>query len=192
MIPELVITISGIRKMTAQPRLQFGTVALDPAPDCRVVRFQPALAEQFFDIAERERVPQIPAHRITSGSVCRHLKIAGRIVFFMIASVYKALLAKVATQPPRGASRHLVRGRRPRVPRLRLHRALRTPAHLRAYPRWHRRGQETRANTRPTAARLGDGFRRSENHRGRIVSRSNRKTARYWQATAYRVAKAVR
>ena len=48
--------------MTAQPRLQFRTVALDPAPDCRVVRFQAALAEQFFDIAERERVPQIPAH----------------------------------------------------------------------------------------------------------------------------------
>ena len=48
--------------MTAQPLLQFGTVALDPAPDGRVVRFQAALAEQFFDIAERERVPKVPAH----------------------------------------------------------------------------------------------------------------------------------
>ena len=48
--------------MTAQSRLQFGTVALDPAPDCRVVRFQAALAEQFFDIAERERVLQVPAY----------------------------------------------------------------------------------------------------------------------------------
>ena len=48
--------------MTAQPLLQFGTVALDPAPDCRVVRFQAALAEQIFDIAERERIPQVPAH----------------------------------------------------------------------------------------------------------------------------------
>ena len=27
-----------------------------------MVRFQPALAEQLFDIAERERVPQVPAH----------------------------------------------------------------------------------------------------------------------------------
>ena len=72
-----------------------------------------------------------------------------------------------------------------RVPRLRLHRALRTPAHLRAYPRWwHRRSQETRANTWPTAAGPGDGFRRSETHQGRIVSRSNRKTARYWQGNS--------
>ena len=46
-----------------------------------------------------------------------------------------------------------------------------TPAHLRAYPRWHRRSQETRANTRSTAAGPGDGFRRPETHRGRIVSR---------------------
>ena len=42
---------------------------------------------------------QRTAQRISSGSVCRHLKIAGRIVFFMISSGYKALLAKVATQP---------------------------------------------------------------------------------------------
>ena len=31
-------------EMTAQPLFQFGTVALDPAPDCRVVRLQAALA----------------------------------------------------------------------------------------------------------------------------------------------------
>ena len=37
--------------MMAQPFLQFGTVALDPVPNCRVVHFQAALAEQFFDIA---------------------------------------------------------------------------------------------------------------------------------------------
>ena len=48
--------------MTAHPRLQFGTVALDPAPDCRVVHLQAAFAEQLFGIAERERVPQVPAH----------------------------------------------------------------------------------------------------------------------------------
>ena len=53
--------IGGL-EMTAQPLLQFGTVALDPAPDCRVVRFQAALAEQLFDIAERERIPKVPAH----------------------------------------------------------------------------------------------------------------------------------
>ena len=37
--------------MTAQPLLQFGTVALYPTPDFRVVRLQAALAEQLFDIA---------------------------------------------------------------------------------------------------------------------------------------------
>ena len=52
----------GWFEMTAQPPLQFGTVALDSAPDGRVVRLQAALAEQFFDIAERERVPKVPAH----------------------------------------------------------------------------------------------------------------------------------
>ena len=54
--------LMGWLEMTAQPLLQFGTVALDPAPDCRMVRLETALAEQFFDIAERERVPQVPAH----------------------------------------------------------------------------------------------------------------------------------
>ena len=52
----------GWLEMTAQPRFQFRTVALDPALACRVLRLQAALAEQLFDIAERERVPQIPAH----------------------------------------------------------------------------------------------------------------------------------
>ena len=47
---------------SCRPLFQFGTVALDPAPDCRVVRFQDALAEQLFDIAQRERVPKGPAH----------------------------------------------------------------------------------------------------------------------------------
>ena len=44
---------------------------------------------------------QRTAHRISSGSVCRHLKIAGRIAFFMISSAYQPLSAKVATQPAR-------------------------------------------------------------------------------------------
>ena len=48
--------------MTAQPLLQFWTVALAPAPDGRVVRLQAALAEQIFDITERERVPKVPAY----------------------------------------------------------------------------------------------------------------------------------
>ena len=47
--------------MTAQPPIQFGTVAQDPAPDRRVVCLQAALAEQFLDIAERERALKVPA-----------------------------------------------------------------------------------------------------------------------------------
>ena len=79
---------------------------------------------------------------------------------------------------PQGAPRHLVRGWRARVPRLRLHRALRAPAHLRENPRRHRRGQEARSNTRATAARPGDGLCRAETHRGWIVTRTGRQTAR--------------
>ena len=52
----------GWLEMTAQPLLQFRTVALDPEPDCRVVRLQAAFAKQLLDIAERKRVPQVPAH----------------------------------------------------------------------------------------------------------------------------------
>ena len=52
----------GGLEMTAQPLLQLGTGVLNPAPDGRVVRFQTALAEPLFAIAERERVPQVPAH----------------------------------------------------------------------------------------------------------------------------------
>ena len=42
---------------------------------------------------------QRTAQRISSGSVCRHLKIAGRIAFFTICSGYQPPLAEVATQP---------------------------------------------------------------------------------------------
>src|ERR1039457_7645899 len=52
----------GRLEMTAQPLLQFGTVTLNPAPDRRVIGLQTALGEQLFDIAERQRVPKIPAH----------------------------------------------------------------------------------------------------------------------------------
>src|SRR5271169_4136437 len=52
----------GRLEMTAQPLLQFGTVTLNPSPDRRVIGLQTALGEQLFDIAERQRVPKIPAH----------------------------------------------------------------------------------------------------------------------------------
>src|SRR5215469_12425891 len=52
----------GRLEMAAQPLFQFGTVTLHPTPDRRVIRLQPALGEQLLDVAERERVPEIPAH----------------------------------------------------------------------------------------------------------------------------------
>ena len=42
--------------MTPQSLFQFGTVSFHPTPDRRVIRLQPALGEQLFHIAERERV----------------------------------------------------------------------------------------------------------------------------------------
>src|SRR5271166_6117050 len=48
--------------MTAQPLVQFRAVTLNPAPDGSVIRLQTALGEQLLDIAQRERVAQIPAH----------------------------------------------------------------------------------------------------------------------------------
>ena len=42
---------------------------------------------------------QRTAHRISAGSVCRHLKIAGRIAFFIISLGYQSPPATVATQP---------------------------------------------------------------------------------------------
>ena len=91
----------GWLEMTAQPLLEFRTVALDPTPDCRVVRLQAAFAEQFFDIAERERVPQVPAHGAKNqlGFGLSPLEDRRRIVFFMISSGYQPPSAKVATQP---------------------------------------------------------------------------------------------
>ena len=42
---------------------------------------------------------QRTAHRISSGSVCRHLKIAGRIACFTMSSGYQPPPALVATHP---------------------------------------------------------------------------------------------
>jgi hypothetical protein len=53
----------GRFEMTTQPLFQFGTVTLYPTPDRRMMRRKTALEEQLFDIAERERVAKIPAHK---------------------------------------------------------------------------------------------------------------------------------
>jgi hypothetical protein len=50
--------------MMAQPLFQ----VRDPAPDGRMIRRQTSLFEQYFDIAQRERVAQIPAHGHTESA----------------------------------------------------------------------------------------------------------------------------
>ena len=55
--------------MKAQPLFQWGTVTLHPTLDCRVIRLQAALGEQLFDVAQRERIPKIPAHGITESAL---------------------------------------------------------------------------------------------------------------------------
>ena len=52
----------GRLEMTAKPMFQLRTETLNPTPDSGVICLQTAFGEQLFDIAERERVPKIPAH----------------------------------------------------------------------------------------------------------------------------------
>ena len=91
----------GWLEMTAQPLFQFGTVALDPAPDRRVVGLQAAFGEQLFDIAERERVPQIPAHGAKNQLRLRLSPLEDRRSDCLLhdLSGYQPQTAKVATHP---------------------------------------------------------------------------------------------
>jgi hypothetical protein len=69
------------------------------SPDRRVIGLQTELGEQLFDIAERQRVPKIPAHG-TKDQLrrrLRHLKFAGRGAFFHDLFRLPAIHAKVAT-----------------------------------------------------------------------------------------------
>jgi hypothetical protein len=48
--------------MIAQSLFQCRTVTLHPTPDRRVSCLLTTLSEQFFNVAQRERVPEIPTH----------------------------------------------------------------------------------------------------------------------------------
>ena len=86
--------------MTAQPLFQFGTVALAPAPDCRVVRLQAALGEQLFDIAERARVPKGPACGAKNQRGLRLSPLEDRRSDCLLHDLFRLpAAAKVATQP---------------------------------------------------------------------------------------------
>ena len=92
----------GGLEMTAQPLLQLGTGVLDPAPDGRVWSASRPRSRSRSSPSRNEsesRRYQRTAHRISSGSVCRHVKIAGRMACFTICSGYQPPLAEVATQP---------------------------------------------------------------------------------------------
>jgi hypothetical protein len=89
----------GRLEMPAQPLFQFGAVASNPTPERRVIRRQTALGQQLLNIAERQRVPKIQrtAPEISSGAVCRHLKIVGRLR--ASRSFQRANPAQVARHP---------------------------------------------------------------------------------------------
>jgi hypothetical protein len=91
--------------MTAQPLFQFAAVSLYPTPDRRVIRLQTALGEQLLDIAQRQRVPEIPAHgtknqlrrRLPPLEDCR----SGCVLHGLLS--LPSSPAKVATHPSRGS-----------------------------------------------------------------------------------------
>ena len=89
-------------EMTAQPLFQCGTVTLNPTPDRRVIRGQTALGEQLFDIAERERVPKIPAHGTKNQLWCRLPPLEDCRSGCMLHGLVRlpTIPAKVATHPP--------------------------------------------------------------------------------------------
>jgi hypothetical protein len=99
--------------MTPQSLFQFGTVSLHPTPDRRVIRLQTALGEQLFDIAERQRVPQLPAHgtknqlrrRLPPLEDCR----SGCVLHGLFS--LSASPAKVATHPSQAIARDPARMR---------------------------------------------------------------------------------
>jgi hypothetical protein len=66
--------------MPSQSLLQLRAVILHPAPDRCVVDVETTLLQQLLNIAQRERIANRTAQRMMPGLVCRHLKIAGRVI----------------------------------------------------------------------------------------------------------------
>src|SRR5262245_55424152 len=87
--------------MTAQPLLEFRPVALNPSPDVVWSASRPrSLSSSSTSRSESEyRRYQRTVQTISSGAVCRHLKIAGRVAFLTLFSGYQPPLAIVATHP---------------------------------------------------------------------------------------------
>jgi hypothetical protein len=91
----------GRLEMPPDALLQFWTVPLHPAPHGRMVGLQPALVySSSTSRSDSEyRKYQRTAQRIRTGSVCRDLKIAGRVAVFGVPSGYQPPLRPFATHP---------------------------------------------------------------------------------------------
>ena len=57
--PRFVVRL----QIVPQPLFQFRRIALYPTPHRRMISLQPAFLEQLLHIPERQRIPQVPAHR---------------------------------------------------------------------------------------------------------------------------------
>ena len=91
----------GWLEMAPAPPFQFRTGALNPVPDRRVIRGQTTFEEHFFDLAERARVPQIPAHCTKNDFRRRLSPLEDRRPrgLFHVRFSLQPSLAKVATHP---------------------------------------------------------------------------------------------
>src|SRR6516225_7197124 len=87
--------------MTPHPLFQFRTIPLHPTPDRGVVRLQTALGQQLFDVAERERVPKIPADCAENDFWRRLPPLEDRRPSYILHGLFRlpATASNVATQP---------------------------------------------------------------------------------------------
>ncbi len=92
----------GRLAMTAQPRLQFGTVPFEPNARSSCGRLSArarSVTAQHRGARASTKAPRTE-QRISSGTAfCRHLKITGRVALFAISSGYHLRLSRVTTQP---------------------------------------------------------------------------------------------
>src|SRR6516165_5072077 len=91
----------GRLEMTPHPLFQFRTIPLHPTPDRGVVRLQTALGQQLFDVAERERVPKIPADCAENDFWRRLPPLEDRRPSYILHGLFRlpATASNVATQP---------------------------------------------------------------------------------------------
>ena len=88
-------------EMPSQSLLQLRAVILHPTPNRGLVDVETTLLQQRLNIAQRERMAKNhrTAQRMMPGSVCRHLKIAGRVIISRLFHVTSQQPRQVATHP---------------------------------------------------------------------------------------------